>query len=126
MNFSNILRDLLFNYDITQTELARRIDVKPSQISEWLKGKANPGYDTLKNIAIKLDISPSYLLGLDELSDFKLPTTTPLSSESYSVEERSIIASYRKLPEALKKLVRDQLEVYGETEELLSKNNKKV
>lgn len=66
--FSEILKDILIEYNLTQVAFAKLVGIKQSQVSEWLKGKAKPGYDMLKQISISLNISPSYLLGL---SDYK-------------------------------------------------------
>ena len=65
-NFSEILKDFLAENDLTQVSFANAIGVKQSQVSEWLKGKAKPGYDLLKNIAIAFDISADYFLGIKE------------------------------------------------------------
>lgn len=64
--FSDILKEFLENNDLTQTEFAKIVGIKQSQVSEWLKGKAKPGYDLLKKIALAFDISADYLLGLKE------------------------------------------------------------
>lgn len=48
--FSDILKDFLISNNLTQTDFANAIGVKQSQVSEWLKGKAKPGYDMLKNL----------------------------------------------------------------------------
>ena len=42
------------------------IGVKQSQVSEWLRGKAKPGYDILKSMAMAFDISADYFLGIKE------------------------------------------------------------
>ena len=68
VQFSEILRDILIENNLTQVAFAKLVGVKQSQVSEWLKGKAKPGYDTLRQMAIALNVSPSYLLGL---SDYK-------------------------------------------------------
>ena len=68
VQFSEILRDILRENNLTQVAFAKLVGVKQSQVSEWLKGKAKPGYDTLRQMAIALNVSPSYLLGL---SDYK-------------------------------------------------------
>ena len=65
-SFSEILKDLLIEYNLTQTAFANAIGVKQSQVSEWLNCKAKPGYDTLKAIAIAYNISADYLLGIKE------------------------------------------------------------
>ena len=64
--FSEILRDILIENNLTQVAFAKLIAVKQSQVSEWLRGKAKPGYDTLKQMSIALNISPAKLLGLDD------------------------------------------------------------
>ena len=51
---------------MTQTQFAVRIGVKQSQVSEWLHGKAKPGYDTLRQISIAFNISGDYFLGLNK------------------------------------------------------------
>ena len=64
--FREILRDFLTENEITQTEFARRIGVKQGQVSEWLRGKAKPGYDTLKAISLAFNISADYFLGMTD------------------------------------------------------------
>lgn len=65
-NFSKILKDFLIENNLTQVAFAKIIGVKQSQVSEWLKGKAKPGYDTLKTMALAFNISADYLLGIKE------------------------------------------------------------
>lgn len=65
-DFSEILKDFLIEYNLTQTKFAQTIGVKQSQVSEWLKGKAKPGYDTLKSMAIAYNVSADLLLGIKE------------------------------------------------------------
>lgn len=64
--FSDILNEFLTDNDLTQTAFAKTVGVKQSQVSEWLKGKAKPGYDILKKIATAYDVSADYLLGLKD------------------------------------------------------------
>ena len=66
-NFSEILKDSLAEKNLSQVAFAKAIDVKQSQVSEWLKGKAKPGYDILKRMAIAYDISADYFLGIKEI-----------------------------------------------------------
>lgn len=65
LEFSEILKDILIENGLTQVAFAKLVGIKQSQVSEWLKGKAKPGYDTLKQMSVALNISPSYLLGLN-------------------------------------------------------------
>ena len=65
-NFSEILKDFLVEKNLTQVAFAKTIGVKQSQVSEWLKGKAKPGYDILKSMALAFNISADYFLGIKE------------------------------------------------------------
>ena len=66
MNFEEILQEFLTLKNLTQTAFAKAINVKQSQVSEWLKGKAKPGYDILKRMALAFDVSADYFLGISE------------------------------------------------------------
>ena len=65
-DFKDILKDFLCEKNLTQVAFASKIGVKQSQVSEWLSGKAKPGYDILRRISIAFDISADYLLGITE------------------------------------------------------------
>ena len=65
-DFSDILRNLMKERKFTQTKLAELMDIKQSQISEWLSGKAQPGYDNLRQLAQVFEVSADYLLMLTD------------------------------------------------------------
>ena len=64
--FKEILAEFLLMKNMTQTAFAKAIDVKQSQVSEWLKGKAKPGYDTLRKMSLTFGISADYFLGITD------------------------------------------------------------
>jgi len=64
--FQHILKEFLKENDITVSGFAKRVGVKPSQVSEWLYGKAKPGYDNLRAISCAFNISADYFLGLTD------------------------------------------------------------
>ena len=64
--FKDILREFLQENGMTQTVFAKKIGVKQAQVSEWLRGKAKPGYDTLKAISLAFSISADYFLGITD------------------------------------------------------------
>lgn len=66
MEFRQILKEFLTENNMSQSAFAKKIGVKPSQVSEWLRGKAKPGYDTLKQMATALNVSADYFLGISE------------------------------------------------------------
>lgn len=65
-DFKEILKDFLQENSLTQVAFAKKIGVKQSQVSEWLKGKAKPSYDLLKNISTSFNITADYFLGIIE------------------------------------------------------------
>ena len=66
LTFRDILENFLKENNLTQTAFAEAISVKQSQVSEWLKGKAKPSYDILKQMSKALDIPANYWLGLTQ------------------------------------------------------------
>lgn len=66
MEFTEILTEFLQLKGLTQTKFAKDIGVKQGQVSEWLKSKAKPGYDTLKRMSLAYGISADYFLGLKD------------------------------------------------------------
>lgn len=65
-DFTQILREFLKENGLSQSEFARRIGAKPGQVSEWLKGKAKPGYDYLKKMSLVFGITSDFFLGIKE------------------------------------------------------------
>ena len=66
VEFKVILQEFLLEQNLTQSAFAKAIGVKQSQVSEWLKGKAKPGYDILRSMAIAFNVSADYFLGITE------------------------------------------------------------
>lgn len=50
----------------TQKELAKEIYASPSAIGYWERDEALPTADLLKEIAVALNVSSDYLLGIDK------------------------------------------------------------
>lgn len=46
----------------TQSEIARQINIKPSNISHYIKGDKLPALDTLANLCKLLDVDTNYIL----------------------------------------------------------------
>lgn len=67
IEFKQILKEFLDENNLTQVEFAKKIGAKQGQVSEWLKGKAKPGYDTLRAIAVAFGISADYFLGITDI-----------------------------------------------------------
>lgn len=66
MEFREILKNFLKENDLTQTKFAAMIGVRQSQVSEWLKGKAKPSYDILKQMSLAFGVPADFWLGLTD------------------------------------------------------------
>lgn len=53
---------------ISQTELAKRLNIKVQGVSRYLRGETSPSIDILIDWAEALETSPQYLLGTSESS----------------------------------------------------------
>lgn len=65
--FTKILNEFLNENKLSRSDFARRVGVKPSQVSEWLYGKSKPGYDNLRSMAVAFNISADYFLGITDI-----------------------------------------------------------
>ena len=68
-DFKEILEEFLLIRQLTQSSFAATVGIKQSQVSEWLRGKAKPGYDMLKRISLAFGVSADYFLGISEKFD---------------------------------------------------------
>lgn len=60
--FHKQLKEIRESKGLTQTELAERVGITPPAISLLEAGKKQPSFDTLKHLAIELDVSLDYLV----------------------------------------------------------------
>lgn len=64
MSFPELLEEYLQLHAMSQTDFAEQIGVKPSQVNEWLKGKAKPSYSIMKRILENTDKPAEYWFDL--------------------------------------------------------------
>lgn len=65
-NFGNLLYKLRIEANLTQNELAQKLNVTNKAISKWENGKSKPTLNTLKEISILFDIPIEKLLDTKE------------------------------------------------------------
>ncbi len=126
MNLSEILKDLRIESNLTQKELAAKLKIGQSTIVGYEKGEREPTVTNLSLYADFFEVSLDFLTGRENDYGARTATTTAPMGESMTTEERKLVEQYRQLPEQLKKLVRQQLDIYTTPSELLPKNAKKV
>ena len=64
INFGSTLDKIMKEQNLNQLQLARLLDIRQSQVSNWLNGKSLPGYYSLKILCIKLKVSADHLLDI--------------------------------------------------------------
>lgn len=60
------LADAIKQSGLTQTELARRLNIKQPTIGQYISGRAMPALDTFANLCAVLDIDANDILCIDE------------------------------------------------------------
>ena len=75
MTFGNILKKIRQENNMTQDELAKKIDTSRSNIANYENGKNMPSIDILEKIASLFNCTTDYLLGKTDIrnieEDFK-------------------------------------------------------
>ena len=69
MNIAEIKKRIAFEIKtsgISQCEIARKIGVHPTAITQYLSGRSAPALDTLAKLCVVLDISADYVLGITD------------------------------------------------------------
>ncbi|MBQ9728747.1 MAG: helix-turn-helix transcriptional regulator [Clostridia bacterium] len=64
--FGERVKELLKNSGNTQRDLAKALNVQPSTLCEWLNGHNEPPMQAIVDIAVFLEASTDYLLGLKD------------------------------------------------------------
>lgn len=60
------LAEEIRNSQISQTELAKKLNVKQPAISQYLSGKTLPALDTFANLCKILDLNPAEILCIND------------------------------------------------------------
>lgn len=72
------------NLELSQKQLAEKIGVSNSRVSNWEQGINRPDADMLAELCVALNVSPSLLLGVH------------LSTDDFNDNGRKIIQAYRQ------------------------------
>jgi len=88
--FGNRLRKTMIEKNMTGFELSQKLEVTPSMISNYISGRRFPGFYSLKKLALALDVSIDYLLGLSEEKTIELSGDTLKEEHDISEEEAKL------------------------------------
>lgn len=68
MKFSNKLRNLIEERNLTQKKVANDLNIAPSTMSGYVQGSSEPDFETLKRIAEYFNVSADYLLSMKSIN----------------------------------------------------------
>lgn len=80
----NRIRKYREESNMTQKQLAERIGVSNSRVSNWEQGLNRPDADILAAVCVALDVSPSLLLGIR------------VTGDELTEQERRVLKAYRE------------------------------
>ncbi len=63
------IKKMLEKLNLTQADLAKATGIRASSISDYLSGKYDPKQDKIYLIAKALNVSPAWLMGIEDDSD---------------------------------------------------------
>lgn len=65
--FSKRIKELRKESNFTQQELAEKLELTNSTVSDWETGRSEPDLETLTKLAKLFSVTTDYLLGLSEI-----------------------------------------------------------
>lgn len=74
MDFSEKLLTLRKAKDLTQEQLAEKLDVSRQSVSKWESGQATPELDKIVALSAIFDVTTDYLLKSSEIDDLSVKT----------------------------------------------------
>ena len=75
MLFSERITEAVRQSNLTQKQVAEKLNIAESNITNWKKGENLPSVDILYKICILLDESADYLLGIEDESGARITQT---------------------------------------------------
>lgn len=86
MNFHEVLKELIFERNLTQKQIAHDLKIPASTLGGYVQGTSEPDFEMLKTLAHYFDTTTDFLLG------FK-------SKNANSFKEESLLRIFRTLSE---------------------------
>lgn len=102
MNIGERIKDLRLYSNLTQYELSQKADISRSVLSAYENNTAIPTATVIAKIAVALNVSADYLLGLE--NDYGAKVAAPMG-EQLTASERELIKKYRALSPDLREML---------------------
>lgn len=109
MNIGQKIKELRLYNDLTQIELSKKADISRSVLSAYENNTATPTATVIAKIAIALNVSADYLLGLENDYGVRIaPELAPMGG-TITAKERELLETFRTLSPYLQGLALDTL-----------------
>ena len=84
---------------VLQKDLATELEVNPSVLSDWKKGRIKPSIDNIIKIAKYFDVTTDYLLGISDLpkGSVQQAATTGFTGEPLGKDELELLSVFNEL-----------------------------
>ena len=102
MNSGEKIKDLRLYNALTQYELSKKADISRSVLSAYENNIAIPTATAIAKIAVALNVSADYLLGLEDDFGARTATSAAPIGEGLTSEERELLRLFRELSPYLK------------------------
>lgn len=99
MDIGTIIKELRINQSASQQEVADKMAISRSVLSQYEHNTVEPTANVIKKFAVYFDVTADYLLGLED--DFGARTAAPMS-DGLTSEERELLNLFRELSPYLK------------------------
>lgn len=96
-DFGKILKGLRMGHNVSQQELAAKIEISKSAVSMYEQGNREPDFDVLGRIADYFQVEIDYLLGRGEHapdSDYPVTIAAHLDTSDLTQAELNDVANY--------------------------------
>ena len=100
------LRKIRKENGMTMKDLADKIGVSESAISQYENGKRQPGFETLKELSGIFNVSVDYLLDIDSGNEFSISKQERELLEIYKKAKQSDKAHVNALAKAIEKILK--------------------
>ena len=97
MTFGSQLRNARKAKQLTQKELAARINAKHNSISNWENDQNMPDPDTIQNLCWVLDVQPNYFFSMGDSRPMVTGMQLVNSDVSLSQDEAELLRKFRRL-----------------------------
>ena len=104
MVIGDIIKDLRLNKGLTQKEVADKIGISRSVLSQYESNLVDPTANVVGRLATFFEVSAGYLLGIED--DFGVMTAAPMG-ESLTTAERELLADFRRLSPYLQDIAKN-------------------